>query len=155
MRPRFGILRGREFMMKDAYTFHMDKECMDKSYDEYFEAYSKIYTRMGLEFIAVEADGGNMADAGSKTHEFQVIADNGEDDIITAKSIGYASNIETAATMRLNLEFSKSSELEEVETKELTLHEHISQEWLTIKELEKLDWAAADIPIVNKLVANG
>jgi prolyl-tRNA synthetase len=116
MRPRFGILRGREFMMKDAYSFHTTKECMDEMYDSYFKAYSKIYQRLGLEFIAVEADGGNMADAGSKTHEFQVIADNGEDDIITAKEIGYAANIETAATVRAGLEFAISTHIQEVET---------------------------------------
>lgn len=119
IRPRFGILRGREFLMKDGYTFHMDKACMDKSYEEYYQAYSNIYKRMGLEFIAVEADGGNMADAGSKTHEFQIIADNGEDDIITAKAINYAANIETAATKRVGLDFTPSSKLEEVETKDL------------------------------------
>ena len=127
IRPRFGILRGREFIMKDAYTFHTDKECMDKMYDKYFNAYSEIYKRMGLEFIAVEADGGNMADAGSKTHEFQVIADTGEDDIITAKEIGYAANIETAATVRAGLEFSGSSELTDVETKDLATCEAVAK----------------------------
>jgi prolyl-tRNA synthetase len=127
IRPRFGILRGREFIMKDAYTFHTDKECMDKMYDKYFNAYSEIYKRMGLEFIAVEADGGNMADAGSKTHEFQVIADTGEDDIITAKEIGYAANIETAATVRAGLEFSGSSELTDVKTKDLATCEAVAK----------------------------
>lgn len=127
MRPRFGILRGREFMMKDGYSFHTNKECMDKMYDQYFDAYSKIYQRMGLEFIAVEADGGNMADPGSKTHEFQVIADNGEDDIITAKEIGYAANIETAATVRVGLEFSKSSELKDIETTDLPTCEAVAK----------------------------
>jgi prolyl-tRNA synthetase len=127
IRPRFGILRGREFIMKDAYTFHTNKECMDKMYDSYFKAYSNIYNKMGLEFIAVEADGGNMADAGSKTHEFQVIADTGEDDIITAREIGYAANIETAATVRAGLEFSPSTELVNVETKDLSTCEEVAK----------------------------
>ncbi len=80
------------------------------------DAYTKIFTRMGLEFIAVEADGGDMADANSKTHEFQVIADNGEDIIITAKDIGYAANIESAVTKRSNLKFTPEAKLELVET---------------------------------------
>ncbi len=85
IRPRFGILRGREFIMKDAYTFHATKESMDESYQDYYTAYSKILERAGLEFIAVQADAGAMGSADSKTHEFQVIADTGEDDIIEAK----------------------------------------------------------------------
>lgn len=119
IRPRFGLLRCREFIMKDAYTFHMDKACMDKIYDEYYQAYSNIFKRMGLEFIIVEADGGAIADSGAKTHEFQVVADNGEDDIVEAKAIGYAANIEAAATSRGSLEFAPSTALEEVETIDL------------------------------------
>ncbi len=127
IRPRFGILRGREFIMKDAYTFHLDKECMDEMYDKYYQAYSKIYKRMGLEFIAVEADGGNMADAGAKTHEFQIIADTGEDDIVTAKEINYAANIETAATLRKSLEFAPSEKLQEIETKNLPTCDEVAK----------------------------
>ncbi len=127
IRPRFGILRGREFIMKDAYTFHADKECMDEMYEKYYQVYSNIFNRMGLEFIAVEADGGNMADAGSKTHEFQVIADTGEDDIVTAKEINYAANIETAATVRGKLEFAPSSNLEDVETVDLPTCDEVAK----------------------------
>lgn len=120
VRPRFGILRGREFIMKDAYSFHADKVCMDEMYEKYHNAYSNIYDRLGLEFIAVEADGGNMADAGSKTHEFQIIADTGEDDIVTAPAINYAANIETAQTTRGILNFSKSSDIKEIQTVDLS-----------------------------------
>ena len=119
LRPRFGILRGREFIMKDGYTFHLDKECMDRAYNNYYKAYERIFSRMGLEFIAVEADGGDMADGNSQTHEFQVIADNGEDVIITAKDIGYAANIETALTKRVGLDFSEASQLKDFETKDM------------------------------------
>jgi len=93
IRPRFGLMRGREFIMKDAYTFSMDKESMDKEYEKFYQAYSNIFTRMGLEHIIVEADAGAMGSADSKTHEFQVIADNGEDVVVVAPAIGYAANI--------------------------------------------------------------
>lgn len=127
IRPRFGLLRCREFIMKDAYTFHLDKKCMDGMYQNYFKAYSNIFKRMGLEFISVEADGGAMADAGSQTHEFQVIADNGEDDIVEIKSLDYAANIETAETYRGDLEFSVSTELKEIETTNLATCEDVAK----------------------------
>lgn len=126
LRPRFGLLRGREFIMKDGYTFHMDKNSMDEIYNNYFDAYSSILKRMGLEFIAVEADGGDMAGAGAQTHEFQVIADNGEDDIVEAKEINYAANIEAAATLRSDVSFAPSSELEEVQTIDLPTCEQVA-----------------------------
>lgn len=127
LRPRFGIMRGREFIMKDAYTFHLNKECMDRIYDDYFKAYTNIFNRMGLEFIAVKADGGNIAGAGSQTHEFQVIADNGEDDIVEAKEIGYAANIEAAETLRVSLDFAPSSELSDVETIDMKSCEDVAK----------------------------
>lgn len=127
IRPRFGLLRCREFIMKDGYTFHMDKDCMDKIYQDYYSAYQKIFERMGLEYIVVEADGGAMADAGSQTHEFQVVADNGEDDIVEVKSLNYAANVETANTSRGALEFAPSSELEEVETKDMPTCEAVAK----------------------------
>jgi prolyl-tRNA synthetase len=107
IRPRFGLMRGREFTMKDAYTFHMDKACLDNSYQEMYDAYTAIFTRLGLEFIPVEADGGAMATADSKTHEFQVVANAGEDLIIYAPEVGYAANVEKAQTQRAPLEFNK------------------------------------------------
>lgn len=127
IRPRFGLLRCREFIMKDAYTFHVDKESMDEVYQDYFNAYANIFKRLGLEFISVVADGGAMADAGSQTHEFQVIADNGEDDIVEVKELNYAANIETAQTYRCSLTFTDSSELENIETKDLSTCEEVAQ----------------------------
>lgn len=103
IRPRFGLLRAREFTMKDGYSFHLDKASLDKFYDEIYIAYENIFRRMGLEFIAVQADGGAMAGGGAKTHEFQVVADNGEDYVVTVPATKFAANIEKAVTTRKNL----------------------------------------------------
>jgi prolyl-tRNA synthetase len=116
IRPRFGLLRGREFTMKDAYSFHMDKACLDKVYNDIYGAYSAIFERMGLNYIIVEADGGAMASGGAKTHEFQVVADNGEDTIVTVPDLKYAANIEKAVTKRKALHFSPSAALTEFDT---------------------------------------
>lgn len=105
IRPRFGLMRGREFTMKDAYSFHMDKASLDVGYQELYDAYMAIFTRLGLEFIPVEADGGAMATADSKTHEFQVIANAGEDLIIYSQEAQYAANVEKAQTIRAKTEF--------------------------------------------------
>jgi prolyl-tRNA synthetase len=106
IRPRFGLMRGREFTMKDAYSFHMDKECLDKVYNDFYGAYEKTLKRINLEYIIVEADGGAMADGDAKTHEFQVVADSGEDLVIYSDS-GYAANIEKAETKRVDIDYSK------------------------------------------------
>jgi prolyl-tRNA synthetase len=116
IRPRFGLMRGREFTMKDAYSFHIDQASLDEVYDRLYEAYSAIFTRMGLEFSAVKADGGAIASGEVKTHEFQVIADSGEDEIIYCAETGYAANVETAKTIR-QVELKKSSDpIKEVST---------------------------------------
>ena len=117
IRPRFGLMRAREFTMKDAYTFHMDKECLDREYDKLFKAYENIFKRMGVDFTVVEADAGAMGNVDSKTHEFQVIAETGEDIIIFNKESGYAANIEKAQTKRGDVDFDKSGgELKKVKT---------------------------------------
>lgn len=118
IRPRFGLMRGREFIMKDAYTFHATKECLDKVYDRMYEAYENVFNRLGLEFSAVVADGGAMADGDAKTHEFQVIADSGEDAIIYSNEANYAANIETAKTIRKVESASKTGDMTEVSTPE-------------------------------------
>ena len=94
-RPRFGVMRGREFTMKDAYSFDRDVAAAQKSYQVMFDAYMKIFTRMGLKFRAVNADTGSIG--GSQSHEFQVIADIGEDLIVYDPASDYAANIELAA----------------------------------------------------------
>lgn len=111
IRPRFGLMRAREFIMKDAYSFHNDKASLDSFYDQMFTAYSNSFSRMGLEFIAVEADGGNMASGGAKTHEFQVVADNGEDYVVTVPRTKFAANIEKAVTTRRDIKPAPAAEL--------------------------------------------
>ncbi len=93
-RPRFGLMRGREFIMKDLYSFDKDEDGLDKSYDQMYEAYTAIFNRCGLTFRAVEADGGAIG--GSGTHEFMVIADSGEAAIVYCPSCEYAANVEKA-----------------------------------------------------------
>ena len=93
-RPRFGLLRGREFTMKDGYSFHSSKEDLKREFDLMEATYSKIFTRLGLNFRAVEADSGAIGGSGSK--EFMVLASNGEDDILCCEACKYAANIEAA-----------------------------------------------------------
>jgi prolyl-tRNA synthetase len=94
VRPRFGIMRGREFMMKDAYSFHADEEDTQHTYHQMAQAYTNIFKRCGLEFKQVQADSGTIG--GSFSHEFAVLADSGEDEIGFCKACGYASNLELA-----------------------------------------------------------
>jgi len=96
-RPRFGVMRGREFTMKDAYSFDRDEASAGKSYDAMFAAYQRIFTRMGLTFRAVKADTGAIG--GSRSHEFQVIADTGEDAIAYCPQSDYAANVELAEAL--------------------------------------------------------
>jgi prolyl-tRNA synthetase len=84
VRPRFGVMRSREFLMKDAYSFHTSQESLQETYDAMYAAYSKIFSRMGLDFRAVQADTGSIG--GSASHEFQVLAQSGEDDVIFSDS---------------------------------------------------------------------
>jgi prolyl-tRNA synthetase len=94
IRPRFGVMRGREFIMKDAYSFHVDKADLDATYREMFDCYSRIFTRLGLKFRAVAADTGAIGGTGS--HEFHVLADSGEDAIAFCPTSEYAANVELA-----------------------------------------------------------
>ncbi len=97
VRPRFGVMRSREFIMKDAYSFHQNQESLQATYDAMYDAYQKIFTRLGLNFRAVEADNGSIG--GNASHEFHVLASSGEDDIAFSDSGNYAANIEKAATL--------------------------------------------------------
>src|SRR5690606_4554831 len=93
-RPRFGVMRGREFTMKDAYSFDRNEAAALQSYDKMYDAYLRIFSRLGLTFRAVAADTGSIG--GSRSHEFQVIADTGEDLIVYNPDTDYAANIELA-----------------------------------------------------------
>lgn len=97
VRPRFGIMRGREFTMKDAYSFHLDEQCLGQTYERMYEAYSAIFSRMGLNFRAVMADSGAIG--GNHSHEFHVLADSGEDAIVFSDQSNYAANVEMAAAL--------------------------------------------------------
>jgi prolyl-tRNA synthetase len=97
IRPRFGVMRAREFIMKDAYSFDVDVAGMLKSYQAMYDAYVRIFTRMGLEFRAVDADPGAIG--GVSSHEFQVLADSGEDAIAYSTGSDYAANVEKAEAM--------------------------------------------------------
>lgn len=94
IRPRAGLMRGREFLMKDAYSFDVDEAGANRSYDAMYQAYERIFTRCGLDFRAVEADTGAIG--GSRSHEFQVLAESGEDAIVSCDSCTYAANVEQA-----------------------------------------------------------
>ncbi len=94
VRPRFGVMRSREFIMKDAYSFHTSQGSLQATYDDMYRAYSQCFTRMGLDFRAVQADTGSIG--GSASHEFQVLAQSGEDDIIFSTESDYAANMELA-----------------------------------------------------------
>ena len=97
IRPRFGVMRAREFTMKDAYSFHVDQASLAKTYDEMYDAYTRIFTRLGLDFRAVQADTGSIG--GFASHEFHVLADSGEDDIAFSDSSEYAANVELAESV--------------------------------------------------------
>src|SRR5690606_30878224 len=124
-RPRFGLLRGREFVMKDAYSFHSSQESLHEMYESMFQAYSNIFTRCELDFRAVIADSGAMG--GKDTHEFMVLSDVGEDTIAYSNQSNYAANIEMAPVV---MEYEKSNEklneLEKVETVGIKTVEEVS-----------------------------
>jgi len=92
IRPRFGVMRAREFLMKDAYSFHLDQASLERTYQDMYAAYSRIFERCGLDFRAVIADTGNIG--GSRSHEFHVLADSGEDQIAFSTGGDYAANVE-------------------------------------------------------------
>lgn len=101
IRPRFGIMRAREFLMKDAYSFHMTEDSLKETYQVMFDAYTRIFNRFGLEFRAVLADSGNIG--GNKSHEFHVLADSGEERIVFTESGSFAANIELTETPKPGL----------------------------------------------------
>jgi len=115
IRPRFGVMRSREFIMKDAYSFHLNQESMAETYRIMHDTYSRIFTRLGLEFRAVQADSGNIG--GSESQEFHVLADSGEDAIAFSDGDAYAANVEVApAKAPADPRPAPSSEMEKVAT---------------------------------------
>ncbi|CAD5376373.1 prolyl-tRNA synthetase [Pseudomonas sp. OF001] len=137
IRPRFGLMRGREFLMKDAYSFHMTQESLQETYDRMHQAYCNVFTRLGLNFRPVQADTGSIGGTGS--HEFHVLAESGEDDIAFSDSSDYAANIEKAeAIPREKARGAATEELRLVDTPDArTIDELVAQFGLAIDKTVK------------------
>ena len=114
IRPRFGVMRSREFTMKDAYSFHVDQASLQETYDEMYAAYCRIFTRLGLNFRPVQADTGSIGGSGS--HEFHVLASSGEDDIAFSTESDYAANVEMAEALLVGERSAPTQELKIVDT---------------------------------------
>jgi prolyl-tRNA synthetase len=114
IRPRFGVMRGREFIMKDAYSLDVDYEGLDKSYQVMYDAYERIFAECGLEVVAVEADTGAMG--GKDSHEFMVLADSGEDEIAFCSHCDYAANVERATSRKVEIDFEVEADYKKIHT---------------------------------------
>ncbi len=155
VRPRFGIMRGREFTMKDAYSFHLSQDCLQKTYDDMHQAYCNVFERCGLEYRPVIADSGAIG--GSVSHEFHVLADSGEDDIVFSTGSDYAANIETAEALAVGDKQTGSAAQTEVSTPDVASIENVCEFFdcdaaQTIKTIivvgETEEPTAADAPLV-------
>lgn len=118
IRPRFGVMRAREFMMKDAYSFHTDFASLEQTYASMYQAYSAIFNRLGLKFRAVKADTGAIGGDGS--HEFHVLADSGEDGLAYCDSSDYAANVELAEAITVATRQAPTASMQEVDTPKQT-----------------------------------
>ncbi|CAB1216192.1 proline--tRNA ligase [Acinetobacter bouvetii] len=114
VRPRFGVMRSREFIMKDAYSFHVDQASLQETYDNMYAAYCRIFSRLGLNFRPVQADTGSIGGSGS--HEFHVLASSGEDDIAFSTESDYAANVEMAEAILVGERAAPTQDLKLVET---------------------------------------
>lgn len=142
-RPRFGVMRSREFIMKDAYSFHINQDSLQNTYDRMFQAYTNIFTRLGLDFRPVLADTGSIG--GSASHEFHVLAESGEDAIAFSTDSDYAANVELAEAIAPSIERqSPSADLEKIATPD----QH------TIEEVSEFLKVSAD-KIVKTLIVKG
>ncbi|MEC9313579.1 MAG: proline--tRNA ligase [Pseudomonadota bacterium] len=126
IRPRFGLMRAREFLMKDAYSFHLDQASLQQTYDDMYAAYSRIFSRIGLDFRAVQADTGSIG--GNASHEFHVLASSGEDAIAFSDSSDYAANVELAEAVAPNGDRPAASEsMTSVDTPQKHTIEEVSE----------------------------
>ena len=154
VRPRFGVMRSREFVMKDAYSFHTDKASLQETYDVMYQTYSNIFTRLGLDFRAVQADTGSIG--GSASHEFQVLANSGEDDVIFSTESDYAANIELAEAIAVGERAAPSKAMELVDTPHAkTIAELVEQFALPIEKTVKtliVKGATEEQPLVALVV---
>ncbi|MDQ6954722.1 MAG: proline--tRNA ligase [Mariprofundaceae bacterium] len=124
VRPRFGLMRGREFVMKDAYSFHADEASLQVEYQNMFTTYQRIFNRLGLKFRAVEADTGSIG--GNQSHEFHVLAESGEDLIAYCSHCDYAANVEKAISTRVIPSFD-TAELSNISTPDMTAVEDVAK----------------------------
>lgn len=155
VRPRFGVMRGREFLMKDAYSFHMDKASLEETYQKMHQAYCNIFSRLGLDFRPVVADTGSIG--GSASHEFHVLADSGEDLIAFSSGSDYAANIEMAEALApAEAPAVPTEELRLVDTPEAkTIQALVEQFDVAIKSTVKtliVEGASEETPLVALLV---
>jgi prolyl-tRNA synthetase len=125
IRPRFGVMRAREFLMKDAYSFHLDQKSLQQTYDVMYQTYTNIFNRLGLKFRAVLADTGNIG--GSLSHEFHVLADSGEDAIAYSNESNYAANLEMATTLQEMSRTAPTQTMQVVDTPTQRTIEEVSQ----------------------------
>ena len=142
-RPRFGIMRSREFLMKDAYSFHVNQESLDDTYQLMYQAYTRIFNRLGLNFRAVQADSGSIG--GNASHEFHVLAESGEDDIAFSSESDFAANIEMAEALAPTGERAPATE---------ALQEVATPDQKTIEEVAALLKVNTNT-LIKTLIANG
>ncbi len=149
IRPRFGVMRSREFIMKDAYSFDHDDASADRSFQLMYNAYTRIFKRCGLAAMAVEADTGMMG--GNLSHEFMVPAETGEDAIVVCPDCGYAANVEQAARQEEPVTVTRTEKpIEEVDTPEIRTVEELAAFFKTTSDrlIKTLIYSAEDMPVV-------
>lgn len=156
IRPRFGVMRAREFTMKDAYSFHIDKESLAETYQDMYDAYSRVFSRLGLNFRAVQADTGSIG--GFASHEFHVLADSGEDDIAFSSESEYAANVELAEAICTDVRQAPSQARQDVDTPNMPTCEAVAEHLgialtQTVKTLIVKGAYSEENPDAPKLVA--
>ncbi len=156
IRPRFGVMRAREFTMKDAYSFHIDKESLAQTYQDMYDAYSRVFSRLGLNFRAVQADTGSIG--GFASHEFHVLADSGEDDIAFSSESDYAANVELAEAICTDVRQAPSQARQDVDTPNMPTCEAVAEHLgialtQTVKTLIVKGAYSEENPDAPKLVA--
>jgi len=152
IRPRFGVMRSREFIMKDGYSFHINHESLQQTYDVYYDTYRKIFDRLGLDYRPVIADNGSIGGTGS--HEFHVLADSGEDDIAFSDSSDFAANVEMAEAVAPEGPAAPTQEMHLVDTPNAkTIAALVEQHNLPIEKTIKTLFVRASDEVEAELVA--
>ncbi|WP_420933384.1 proline--tRNA ligase [Alteromonas sp. A081] len=152
VRPRFGIMRGREFLMKDAYSFHLEDACLEATYQKMHDAYSNIFTRLGLDFRAVIADSGSIG--GNHSHEFHVLADSGEDAIAFSNQSNYAANVEMAPAVAPQKAHPSGAAQQQQEVKGTSLEEILQSASATASNAVKVVVVKAASSVDNAFSVN-